>query len=487
MKDKNGFTLVELLAVIAILAILVIIALPNVINMYNRARKSAFLTEAQNVLKTTTNKVIQESISGKKINAVSNNKNSLNLTGEKINYNVKLDNQGKITDYVISNDNFCISSKKAYDKLTIDDVSEDCSDIDLSDIAGTLMKNFYEKSGRTDRSLVYSIEFYSDGRVLGGEKYDVSEEQDGSVTMYVKFSSENSAFLDLIIVADGKIALPEDSSKFFSFNYYSSCYGPQTNLKRILFNNSIDTSKTISMREIFKNDLNLEELDLSSFNTSNVADMSEMFYGVPAKKLSLSSFNTSNVTNMSYMFVGSDAAELNVSNFDTSKVIDMSWMFCNSLATEIKGLTNFNTSNVTNMSHMFNGSEVTSLDLSNFDTSNVTNMKSMFERSEATMLDVSNFDTSKVTDMNAMFASSQASSIDLSSFNTAKVIDMRYMFYNSKATKLDLSGFSLTDSLLVEGIFRDSNASVVYVKDDAALTKFKGSSNVPSTLTFAVK
>ena len=38
MKNK-GFTLVELLAVIAILAILVIIALPNVLKMFNQAKK----------------------------------------------------------------------------------------------------------------------------------------------------------------------------------------------------------------------------------------------------------------------------------------------------------------------------------------------------------------------------------------------------------------------------------------------------------------
>ncbi len=48
-KINNGFTLVELLAVIAILAILVIIALPNVLNMYNRAQKQTFLTEAKKV------------------------------------------------------------------------------------------------------------------------------------------------------------------------------------------------------------------------------------------------------------------------------------------------------------------------------------------------------------------------------------------------------------------------------------------------------
>ena len=49
MKNKKGFTLVELLAVIAILAILVIIALPNVINMYTKTQKEAFLTETKKI------------------------------------------------------------------------------------------------------------------------------------------------------------------------------------------------------------------------------------------------------------------------------------------------------------------------------------------------------------------------------------------------------------------------------------------------------
>ena len=50
MKNK-GFTLVELLAVIAILALLVIIALPNVLKMFNQAKKDTFLTEAKNIYK----------------------------------------------------------------------------------------------------------------------------------------------------------------------------------------------------------------------------------------------------------------------------------------------------------------------------------------------------------------------------------------------------------------------------------------------------
>ena len=486
MKRRNGFTLVELLAVIAILAILVIIALPNVINLYNRARKSAFLTEAQNVLKTTTNKVIEESVSGKKINVVSNIKNPLNLTGEKINYNVKLDNQGKIKDYVISNDNFCISSKKEYDKLTIDDVSEDCSDIDLVGIAGTLMNKFYEKSGRTDRSLIYSIEFYSDGRVLDGEKYDISEEQDGSITMYLKSSSENTSYLDLIIVANGKISFPEDSSKLFSFYYYNTCYGPQSNLKKILFNSSIDTSKVIDMKEMFMWDQKLEELNLNNFDTSNVTNMSSMFRSAGATEIKgLANFNTSKVTDMSLMFVATQAKALDISRFDTSNVTDMWGMFSGAQATTLD-VSGFDTSNVTNMSRMFESEATEIKGLTNFNTSKVTDMNGMFAYSKAETLDLRSFDTSNVTDMWGMFSGIVAKIIDISSFNTSKVTNMNKMFAYSKIETLDLSSFDISNVTNVTEMFDYSNATTVYVKDDAVIDKFKNI-YVPSTLTFVVK
>ena len=50
--NKKGFTLVELLAVIAILAILVIVALPNVLGMFNNAKKNTFTTEVKQVAKS---------------------------------------------------------------------------------------------------------------------------------------------------------------------------------------------------------------------------------------------------------------------------------------------------------------------------------------------------------------------------------------------------------------------------------------------------
>ena len=75
--NKKGFTLVELLAVIAILAILVIIALPNVLSMFNKAKKDTFLTEAKTIYKEVSKKYITESMKGNKVRSISNSNNKL--------------------------------------------------------------------------------------------------------------------------------------------------------------------------------------------------------------------------------------------------------------------------------------------------------------------------------------------------------------------------------------------------------------------------
>jgi len=59
---KKGFTLVELLAVIAILAILVIIALPNVLGMFNQAKKNTFVTEVQSIYSTGETQFVSDSM-----------------------------------------------------------------------------------------------------------------------------------------------------------------------------------------------------------------------------------------------------------------------------------------------------------------------------------------------------------------------------------------------------------------------------------------
>ena len=126
MKNRNGFTLVELLAVIAILAILVIIALPNVINMYNRAQKQTFLTEAKKVYSESEKKYLSNAISGNKTKVINSEDSSkLDMTGKKLRYCVILNNNGKVTDMKVSNGKWVASLKgKTIDDLTIDDLED---------------------------------------------------------------------------------------------------------------------------------------------------------------------------------------------------------------------------------------------------------------------------------------------------------------------------------------------------------------------------
>jgi prepilin-type N-terminal cleavage/methylation domain-containing protein len=332
--NKKGFTLVELLAVIAILAILVIIALPNVLKMYNDSKKNSFMTEAQNLAKEVSSKYINESMKENKVTVISNKQNPLDMTGRELEYNFELDSQGKIKNMIVSNGTYCISTNKDYTKITRNDISDKCSYEKLHNIVGTLKNKFYEESGRTNRSLVSSIVFYSDGRTINGaESYDVSEKKDGSIKMYVSQNTENTSLLDLTIVANGKIAFPEDSSELFYFGKQVGCSEYISNLKIIQFDNSIDTS--------------------------SVTNMHNMFKGCKVTTLDLSGFDTSNVTNMAGMFVYSKATMLDLSGFDTSNVTNMGSMFQNSQATEIKGLNKFYTSNVTDMSAMFRSSKAT--------------------------------------------------------------------------------------------------------------------------------
>ena len=135
MKNK-GFTLVELLSVIAILAILVIIALPNVLKMFNQAKKDTFLTEAKTIYKEISKKYISETMKGNKINIISNTNNKLDLESNNLKYNIKLNNDGSIKKFEVSNGTYCLSGKfNNLSELTTDKITE-------GKCEGTSPKNF---------------------------------------------------------------------------------------------------------------------------------------------------------------------------------------------------------------------------------------------------------------------------------------------------------------------------------------------------------
>jgi len=131
--------------------------------------------------------------------------------------------------------------------------------------------------------------------------------------------------------------------------------------------------------------------------------MEKMFNNMWAlENLDVSSFDTSNVTNMKDMFNGATKImTLNLNNFNTSKVTDMSNMFNSMLAIENLSLPSFDTRKVTTMRSMFATMEgLKNLNISSFDTSNVRDFRYMFG-----LGDVQNYGYDQVDHLEHIYAS----------------------------------------------------------------------------------
>ena len=278
----------------------------------------------------------------------------------------------------------------------------------------------------------------------------------GTLQAYIKNSPTYSGYYDLYIEGKDKIYTNSDSSYFF----YTLSEVEEINNIDVL-----DTSYTRDMNHMFAVDTyssRLKNLDLRSFDTSNVVNMSYMFEGRRfLETLDVSSFDTRNVTDMSGMFYSNyKLTTLNISNFNTSKVVNMSNMFRNCSGLTSLNLSNFDTQNVTNMRGMFSGLMLTTLDLSKFNTSKVTNMAQMFSINfRLTSLNLINFDTRNVTDMSEMFANCNfLTNLNISSFNTKNVRNMYRMFSAlSSITSLNLSNFDTRNVVNMSEMFASAN------------------------------
>ena len=131
-----------------------------------------------------------------------------------------------------------------------------------------------------------------------------------------------------------------------------------------------------------KDNNSLYEVSIGSENGSLEANTngSGMFaYLDNVDTLDLTGLDTSNMTSMTYMFYNSNSLKsINLSNFNTSKLLYANNMFNGCTSLESLDLSNFNTSKVTSMIDMFYGdSKLTTLDLSSFDITSVTDFSNM--------------------------------------------------------------------------------------------------------------
>ena len=316
------------------------------------------------------------------------------------------------------------------------------------------------------RNQIESIKIEKNNIVPSDAKYskDISSKQDGSVMLWYTDKDNNSLYEVSIGSENGSLEANTNGSGMFSY---------LDNVDTLDLT-GLDTSNMTSMSRMFYKSTSLKNIDVSGFDTSKVVNMIFMFNNCSSLiSLDLSSFNTSNVTNMEAMFQNDVNLE-NITfgdNFNTSKVKDMIAMFASCKKLSYINLSNFDTSNVKEMQSMFYYCEnLKSLDLSNFDTSQVINMYAMFMNcSSLKELDLSSFDTSKVTNMQSMFfLCKNLENLNLSSFNTSNVTTISYMINNCSSLKyLDIRNAELSKvSTCLKPFYGIKNTTKIYVKNN---------------------
>ena len=475
MKKKNGFTLVELLAVIVILAVILVIAMPKISEVIKKTRLSSLEATAKLLInqaekKYTENQVLDNSSAIKCSDVAKLNENDYGTC------NITFDNNG--------NASVILNGKKngKFDNLTCSGTkgnitcSEGQTEITLKCVTG--------KSSLTQ----------GDEYVNGQYTYKYMQE--------IRYDDT----WDDIYLGDGwGVALTDKNSTAPVTTILCSSIDdkPIVSMSNMFANSQatsidllgFDTTKVENMKEMFLN-VNVPTLDLSSFETPMLSNMSDMFAasnvaniifgdmfdishvrdmvrafnGIETENLDLSKIKTqyNSISSMRSMFLESKITTLNMSGFDASNVTDMSEMFYLSQIDNLD-LTNIKTNNVTNMYRMFSSSHISNIiGLTSLDTSNVTNMSCMFgdmySTSSFSSIDVSDFDTSNVTDMSYMFAGFGGAIdgiIGVEKFNTSNVENMEGMFsYTYNANKedfvLDLSNYNTSKVTNMSKMFRNT-------------------------------
>ena len=237
------------------------------------------------------------------------------------------------------------------------------------------------------------------------------------------------------------------------------------------------------LREVQANINGCEKLD-----TSNVADMKDMFCGVKQANPNTSTWDTSNVTNMYGMFRAATKANPDVSNWITSKVTDTRFMF-GQATSATPNMSKWDVSSVIHMGFMFYKASLANPDVSKWDVSNATNMGGMFEGAMAANPDVSKWNVSNVVFMMAMFKGATSASPDVSKWNVSKVTYMRQMFEgaisaNPNVSKWDVSNVKDIDRMFKESAVKKLNLSSWKLNQDLLNDNgkmqdiFKGCANI---------
>lgn len=365
MKNKNGFTLVELLAVIVVLAIILVLAIPNVLESLSSSKKKNFDNYTNKIVKAVEEEGVKKQLSGNSEPVqVYNIETDLGLasTGnykgvaivDKSDANVRKcsltmwDGEFEVVDF-----DFC---KNQDSKIPIVEYNEETIQTAARIVNDLKENNPIDKTNIIERisqkvTILTSLEIT---RKLNINKSDVNEIKIGTfnstygfdwkdgtvITEDATLDSAKAFYKDnilyLLVKSGYKMSLPANSIAMFS---------SFANLTEIKGLSNLDTSRVTNFQYCFGDNPKLKKIDLSGWDTSMLGvgsgspnDFStyEMFYYDTAlEEINLSGWDNSHNQSMSEMFIGCKNLKkiIGIENLETSSVKKFyeMFMYCQSL------------------------------------------------------------------------------------------------------------------------------------------------------------
>jgi len=196
-----------------------------------------------------------------------------------------------------------------------------------------------------------------------------------------------------------------------------------------------------------------------------VTNLSQLFLGCTIfNDPNVSSWQVSNVTNMSYMFNAASAFNRNIGSWDVGRVTNMNGMFYVASIFNNAGnssINNWTTSRVSNMSFMFYAAGAFNQPIGNWDVSNVTNMQQMFNFSPFNQ-PIGNWNVGNVTNMIGMFASGGFNQY-IGNWNVSNVTSMGNMFYSTSFNQ-NIGQWNTSNVESMGGMFNLNGAFVQFIR-----------------------
>ena len=264
------------------------------------------------------------------------------------------------------------------------------------------------------------------------------------------------------------------------------------------------TSKITTMNHLFYN--SSFNQDISSWDTSRVKSMSNMFMWNEVFNQPIGNWNTKNVTAMMSMFEGAISFNQPIGEWDTCRLYNISNMFENAksfnqpienwdvsqvahMLSTFKGAISFNQSlskwnfgavaprmfslfegaksfngNLRgwklngSLTSLFKGAESFNQPLDSWDVSNVDSMKSLFEGAKSFNQDISKWDTSSLYSTENMFYGASSFNQDIGIWNVGCVTNMKNMFREASLFNQNIGRWNVSKVRQMTGLFQDASS-----------------------------